>query len=330
MPVYNGEEYLRDAIESVLDQIFEEFELLIINDGSKDGSRQIIQSYSDRRIRLINLDNNHGLPYVRNVGLAESLGEFIAWFDCDDISIPERLAEEVAFMDEHPDVGACGSYIYRFGRKQDKMKKVHTEHDRIRAALLFRSEILNPSAMVRTSVIRQHGLQYDHAMFYAEDYDFWQSLCSKTRLSNIPKVLVRYRLRQDGAHRTSSKLPNVDDLHKRIYQKGLSSLGISPSAEELSLHRMIASRERLHSFDQLEGCLAWLEHVREGCIRSRLISESAVNEEMFLQAFRLFKKAESLGLRSFFRYYRNPFIGYGSLPLADHLKFFLKSIALRK
>ena len=167
-------------------------------------------------------------------------------------------------------------------------------------------------------------------MFYAEDYDFWQSLCSKTELRNIPKVLVKYRLRQDGAHSTSSKLPYADKLHKRIYEKGLSSLGIHTSAEELSRHRMIASKERLCSFDQVEGCLAWLEEVRQGCLRSQLISESAINEEMFLQAFRLFKKAESLGLRAFLHYYRNPFIGYGSLPLIDHLKYFLKSIAARR
>jgi hypothetical protein len=93
---------------------------------------------------------------------------------------------------------------------------------------------------------------------------------------------------------------------------------------------LIASRERLHSVDQLEGCLAWLKDVREGCLRSRMISERAVNEEMFLQAFRLFKKAESLGIRAFLNYYRNPFIGYGSLPLIDHLKYFLKSIVARK
>jgi hypothetical protein len=73
-----------------------------------------------------------------------------------------------------------------------------------------------------------------------------------------------------------------------------------------------------------------LKDVREGCLRSRMISERAVNEEMFLQAFRLFKKAESLGIRAFLNYYRNPFIGYGSLPLIDHLKYFLKSIVARK
>jgi glycosyltransferase involved in cell wall biosynthesis len=330
MPVYNGEVYLREAIESVLNQTFEDLEFLIINDGSTDGSRQIIQSYSDSRIRLINLDYNHGLPYVRNLGLAESRGEFLAWFDCDDISVPERLADEVTFLDARPEVGACGSYVYRFSRKKGDIKQVHTEHDRIRAALLFRSEILNPSAMIRTSVIKQQGLQYDHSMFYAEDYDFWQRLCSKTKLSNVPKVLVKYRMRQDGAHSTSSKRPQAEQLHKQIYKKGLSDLGMYPSEEELSRHRMIASKVRLHSIDQVEGCLAWLEKVRLGCLHSGIISESAVNEEMFLQAFRLFKKAESLGLRSFFRYYRNPFISYGSLPLIDHVKYFLKSIAALK
>ncbi len=330
MPVYNGEPYLQEAIDSVLRQTFGDLELLVIDDGSTDGSKEIVRSYSDPRLRFIALDQNRGLPFVRNIGLTESGGEYIAWADCDDINAPERVALQVAYMDSHPELGACGSYVLRFGGPRPGIKTVHTEHDPIRAGLLFRSEIMNPSAMIRSRVVRENDLKYRAVMTHAEDYDFWQRLCVRAKLGNIPRVLVRYRLRPDSALSTLSQDPVTEQLHIQIYKEGLLALGIRPTDQDLSRHRLIASKQRLRSFEDLHSCLNWLVSVREGCLRSGLLSERAVNREMFLQAFRLHKKAESLGLRAFREYYRNPFIRYDSLPLADHAKYFIKSLLVRK
>src|SRR5580698_9685158 len=102
MPVYNGEKYIKEALESILQQTFIDFEFLIINDGSTDNSVSIIKSFNDNRIRLIHNEKNSGLVYSLNKGIGLSNGEYIARMDCDDVSIPERLEKQVGFLNSNP------------------------------------------------------------------------------------------------------------------------------------------------------------------------------------------------------------------------------------
>ena len=115
MSVYNGERFLREAVECILNQTFRDFEFLIINDGSTDGTRDIILSYKDSRIRLVNNKDNVGLTKSLNKGLAMSSGELVARQDSDDISSLHRLAQQVNFLDSHPEVVAIGSQIKAIG-----------------------------------------------------------------------------------------------------------------------------------------------------------------------------------------------------------------------
>ena len=109
MSVFNGQSYLKEAIESILNQTFEDFEFLIINDASKDNSLRIIQSFDDSRIKLVHNSDNIGLTKSLNKGIDLAKGEFIARMDCDDISLPERLSMQVSFMDKNPDIGILSS-----------------------------------------------------------------------------------------------------------------------------------------------------------------------------------------------------------------------------
>ena len=114
MPVYNGEKYLKEAITSILLQTFDDFEFLIINDGSSDASVDIIQSFRDPRIRLVHNDTNIGLIATLNKGLKLAHGKYVARMDQDDISLPRRLEKQTYFMDNNPDVGVCGTWIKLF------------------------------------------------------------------------------------------------------------------------------------------------------------------------------------------------------------------------
>ena len=109
MSVFNGQSYLKEAIESILNQTFEDFEFLIINDASKDNSLRIIQSFDDSRIKLVHNSDNIGLTKSLNKGIDLAKGEFIARMDCDDISLPERLSMQVSFIDKNPDIGILSS-----------------------------------------------------------------------------------------------------------------------------------------------------------------------------------------------------------------------------
>ena len=116
MTVHNGEKHLSEAIDGILNQTFKDFEFLVIDDGSTDGSADIIQSYKDVRIRFISNGKNLSVPVSLNMGLNLARGEYIARMDCDDISLPQRLEKQVQFMDANPEVGVCGTWLETFGR----------------------------------------------------------------------------------------------------------------------------------------------------------------------------------------------------------------------
>lgn len=123
MPVYNAQEYIREAIDSILNQTFSDFEFIIINDGSTDNSVEIIKNYNDPRIVLVDNTENKGLVSVLNQGLQLAQGEYIARMDADDISLPNRFMEQVNYLDKHPQVGILGAWFHIFGDKINRIEK---------------------------------------------------------------------------------------------------------------------------------------------------------------------------------------------------------------
>ena len=196
MPVYNGDRFLREAIESILNQTFEEFEFLIINDGSIDNTREIILSYDDPRIRLVDNNCNLGLIRSLNKGLELAEGQFIARQDADDISEPERLAQQVAFLETHPEVALVGTW-YKEIDSQGKLIgecKLPCDCTQIRWELLFYCTFAHPSVMLQKStIIKQIGF-YSKAALHTEDYELWCRIARCFPVANLDKHLVRYRI----------------------------------------------------------------------------------------------------------------------------------------
>lgn len=193
MPVYNGECYLQESIDSVLSQTFTEFEFIIINDGSIDRSDEILKSYYDSRIRLIQNNSNIGVVATLNKGLSIARGELVARMDCDDVCMPERFKVQASFMDANPTVGICGSWVEVLNGAHKTTLKFPTAHEDIRAQLLFGNPIAHPTVMLRRSIFIDHGLWYDESERHAEDYGLWVRAQGATVLANIPQVLLRYR-----------------------------------------------------------------------------------------------------------------------------------------
>jgi glycosyltransferase involved in cell wall biosynthesis len=195
MPVYNGERYLREAVESILDQTFTDFEFLIINDGSTDRTVKIIESYSDPRIRLVHNEKNMKLIATLNKGLKLARGEYIARVDCDDISLPERLAKQVAFMDANPEVGVLGTAfqtIDSYGKSLNSPILYPSQYSFLRWSLCFYSPIVHPTVMMRKElVLGADG--YSPEAIHVEDYDLWRRLSGVTQLSNLQDVLIYLR-----------------------------------------------------------------------------------------------------------------------------------------
>ncbi|MCP5372505.1 MAG: glycosyltransferase [Hyphomicrobiales bacterium] len=204
MAVYNGETFLRAAMDSILGQTFADFEFVIVEDGSTDSAPGILAAYDDPRIRVLPNGRNIGLTPSLNVGLAAARGEFVARMDADDICTPERLERQVAAMDADPDLALVGS-SYRLidDRGQVVRTKVKPLDDfQARWVAMFRTPVEHSSAMVRRGVLTAHGLRYDESFRSAQDYDFWLRILDHGRGRVLPDLLLDYRAH--GANITAS------------------------------------------------------------------------------------------------------------------------------
>lgn len=215
MPVYNGSKYLKEAIDSILNQTFTDFELIVVNDGSTDDSEKIILSYNDQRIRYLKNKQNSGICTTLNKGLNNANGKYIARMDCDDISMPERLAKQVGYLECHPDIGALGTDIITFGEgRADKYFNFVHNHYECRAGLLFFTCFAHPTVMLRASIINEYDLRYDDEYRGLEDYELWYRMSEYTEMTNLPEALIKYRLHK--AQLTQNVTKGVSNKEKEF------------------------------------------------------------------------------------------------------------------
>ncbi|HTA27141.1 MAG TPA: glycosyltransferase [Bacteroidia bacterium] len=202
MSVYNGEKYIADAINSILNQTFTDFEFLIINDGSTDKSVSIIESCKDARIRLVHNDNNLGLVKSLNKGVGLAKGEYIARMDSDDICIPERLEKQVKFLDENPDVSALATHIRLMNADGEETgywdADIKTNSwEEIYNTIPKEDCIAHPTVVIRKSVISKY--LYRSAQKNVEDWDLWLRMVSDgLKIEKIDEVLLKYRIHFDS------------------------------------------------------------------------------------------------------------------------------------
>lgn len=196
LPVYNAALTLFDAIDSIINQTYNDWELLIINDGSVDRTEEIILSFKDSRIKYIKNDINRGLIYSLNRGLSIANGEYLARMDADDISEPTRIEKQVVFMDSHPNIIICGTQITYFGTKSSDYTKLKfpTNNTKLKDMLAFSTCFAHPTVMIRRSVMEFSGIIYDFNYKNAEDYNLWIDLMDFGEYANLQERLLKYRV----------------------------------------------------------------------------------------------------------------------------------------
>jgi glycosyltransferase involved in cell wall biosynthesis len=197
MAIYKDADFVKEAMDSILNQTFENFEFLIVNDGSADGSREIVGQYTDPRIRILDNDHNIGHPKSLNRGLAVARGELIARFDANDVSLRDRLAKQVRFMREHPDVAVVGGQmiaIDTYGRRIRSLEfpKPVTETG-IRFYFLFDSPLIHPATMYRRSIIWDQLGGYNPTFTGEEDAELWTRVAAERKVTNLSDKIVRLR-----------------------------------------------------------------------------------------------------------------------------------------
>lgn len=195
LPVYNGLPYLEEAVNSVLSQSFRNFELIIVNDGSTDGSELVIENFTDKRIHLFQQENR-GLAVTLNRAISLSRGKYIARQDQDDVSFPFRFERQVQFLDANQDVGmvGAGAEIWVGHNRTNRLLSHPAENAVLKFELLFDNHFVHSSVMIRRSVFDNIGCYSEVASRQPpEDYELWSRVMKEYKLANLPDVLVAYR-----------------------------------------------------------------------------------------------------------------------------------------
>ncbi|OGR33185.1 MAG: hypothetical protein A2091_02805 [Desulfuromonadales bacterium GWD2_61_12] len=324
MPVYNGARYLPEAIESILGQTFVDFELLIIDDGSTDESATVVAGYPDDRIRLIRQPSNRGLITALNLGLELSRGEFVARMDADDISLPLRLSRQVEYLDNHPEVGICGSWLEAFADDIRTQWVVPTKHDEIICSLVFESVMYHPTVMLRKQLLADHGLRYDALYPHAEDYELWSRCGQYFQLANMDEVLVYYRLHEQSVGQTqaTTKLQSAN----RVRGKMIERLNLACRQEELTLHCSLGIWQQPGEADFLKRSHAWLLRLQSANAVMKCYPEPDFSRVLALRWQFVCCQASFVGLSAFRLYRRSPFRNHAKLPLKSLLFFWMSCV----
>jgi glycosyltransferase involved in cell wall biosynthesis len=191
LPVFDREKYIFSAIESILNQTYKNFELIIIDDASKDNTISIINEFTDSRIYLVKNDVNIGVAASTNIGIKKAKGQYIAKMDSDDIALPSKLEKQISFMEANKKVIVCGCNIEYFGAEK-KIIKYKENHEAILANMLITNPFANPTVIIRKNIF--NTFKYDESYRYGEDYEFWTRIGWQGELYNLQEVLLLYRV----------------------------------------------------------------------------------------------------------------------------------------
>jgi len=255
LPVFNAEKYVEDAVRSVLQQTFRNFELIVINDGSTDGTRTTLEyiACEDDRIRLISRENK-GLVETLNEGISLASGKWIARMDADDIALPDRFERQLQWLQE-TDADICGSWIRLFGAADTHILKHAQTDSAIKMELLFGAPFAHPSVMMRRALVKE--LRYDKAWEKAEDYDLWErAVRGGWKMTNVPEVLLHYR-----QHDTQ--------------------ISTVTSSRQQYLTQEIRHRYWTFIFEQIKLNKEWIDEI----LKLRMVSPSQPNMDKVDQAF---------------------------------------------
>lgn len=236
MTVFNGMPYLSDAVDSILGQTYGDFEFVVVDDGSTDSTSAYLASVTDERFHVITRDNG-GTAAAANQGLERCRGEFVARMDADDISDPERFEIQVAFLEDHPEIGMVGSFTRSLGETRlGGVVALPTDHDRIVEALRAgRHALSHPSLMIRTDVLRSVGGYWPYRLI--DDWDMMLRVAEVTTVANLPEPLLQYRV-----HRGSLNGKAMDRMRLSIDFARARAEARARGNDELGLDEFLALR----------------------------------------------------------------------------------------
>lgn len=276
MAVHNGLPYMEEAVDSILRQTFVDYEFIVVDDASTDGSAEALAACRDGRLRLITNERNLGLTKSLNRALELSQGEYLARMDHDDLSLPLRLSAQVEFLDANSEIDVLGTWAQTLGAQPEQIWRYPLNDDEIRCELLFHSVLVHSSVVWRRSTFERHNLRYDPDIARAQDYDLWARAAPYVRFANLGRVLHRYRIhsQQVGAQHSAEQQSVADEVRRRQ----LVALGLEPSQRELDLHNDISTWRFPPRSERLREVEAWLLRLWSANQTSLLYAPNALDK----------------------------------------------------
>lgn len=326
--VYNAEKFIAKTLNSIIGQSFSDFEYILVDDASTDNSAAIIESIGDPRVTLIRNEHNSRLVVTRNRAIAAARGAFIAVTDHDDVSLPTRLEEQVAFLTARPEVGLVGSWYDTIDENDcfihHPIRRKYSSAE-FRASLLFRNFIGHSTVMIRRSALPDPPYASEYPL--CEDYFLVVQIAQRHQIDMIPKVLVNYR--SIGGSYTKKARPEMRELGRKLKRSLLEELGIQPTDEDLRLHDNLSTRTTTATDELVDRVRLWLERLvaandARGVYEPRALAAVIGNEW-----FEFCREASFLGPEIWRRYRRSTLGRHGHYGTLDHLRLFQKCLFAR-
>lgn len=301
LPIYNAEKYIKVTIQSILNQTFKNFELLIINDGSTDKSVEVINTFKDNRIQLIHNSINLGLIKTLNKGIDLAQGKYIARVDADDIAMPDRLERQVAFLENNPQYALVGSQAnFIFGDKLSKtLFSMETNPEILPVLSLFTCPFIHPSVMIKADILKE--FYYDEEFTTAEDYELWTRILKKYPCANLPESLLQYRIHDSNISTTQNdkQLNSV----RRIYQANLKHIKMPYTESDLDIYLKISgSYQKKISLVDLKNMSEWLVKMQRHLLQEGIYDKNVVRKVIGMTWFNVCSKVRYNGIKVFWIY----------------------------
>ncbi len=326
MPALNAEKYIAEAIESILGQTFSDLEFIIINDGSTDATAEILESYRTRDPRIrVHHQKNSGVATAMNLGCRLARGKYIARMDADDISLPQRLARQVAYLDQHKDISICGTAMRTFWHSKQHLIRYPEDPDIALCTLPFQMPFVGGSLMFDRRLYSERGVRYNTHVGATDDYLFIVECSKYCRVSSVPEVLFLYR--NHPLQVTKVQKEQQQWFAKQIRLQQLEELGLQPSEAEISLHESICTWQVEGDKEWVKQIEDWLVKLKSTNLRNGKYPKSAFARVLADYWFAACARNARLGLWTYRTFLGSPLATDSNLGARRKLKFLVKCAA---
>jgi glycosyltransferase involved in cell wall biosynthesis len=321
MPVYNSEDYINEAVLSILNQTHSHLEFIIVDDGSTDRTVEKIQMLNDARIKLLRNKENLGLAASLNMAIRKASGEYLARMDADDVSHPRRIEEQVKKFSTTPEISLLGTGLRYFGKSKFK-DYFPLDHESCKAKLLFNVCFGHPSLMIRAEVFADDSNLYNPQLKqYSEDYDLYTRLIDKYRLGNLNALLLNHRTyeRSIKGEAESKRKENSRAVRKRM----LLAMGVPEARIDMHIHSLACDFTPLETSEEFYKIGEWFQYLEAVNNETNYFNKISFNSQLTQQFFLIAYHNPGLGIRlakmNTFRFFKQQ-----CLPFPIKFKYLVK------